>query len=663
NPAISTVPIVNFGYARYRPTAVNITGQYYNFSNIRYAAPPVGHLRWRAPVAPPRDPRSTREYVSDGSLGYICPQAQPQWFTQANTALGNLSAVISPAASSQAENEDCLFLDVIVPIRIFQQRASRKKLAPVLFNIHGGGFFIGEKRALYPPNGLLEAANNDFIYVSINYRKQLGAFGFLSHLQPSSDNVTSPNAGLLDQRFALKWVHKYIHLFGGDPHQVTITGESAGGGSVQYQTTAYGGAKETNLFIRGIAQSPAPCLSDPVYPALGANLFLQNAGVGNLTAARRLSTQVLQQANINAQNATPFNVFYFGPTVDADFIPNILPRSYSQGKYVKTLELVAANNQDETRFLGNQSIETNADFDNWVHINFPSAPSKIQNEIINRIYPPVYDGSSPYATPQERSDLAVREYLISCQTVSIANAYKNQTHNYIFSIAPAIHAQDLAYTYYPNGATPDFYPNIAITLQRYLTNFVLTGDPNKDGLSPWPAFGPNAAALNLTETGISQTTSDSANSRCAFWNQGSYYPSASNGANPTSSWSGHISLKCLFLQACPLAGGALLLDLLYVIWSHAPHTTSTLALRHNFDGPSNRTVEGLFWIAACGEDLTKFLNVEWLGRYEYVTVEYHRTPFVVKIAGRSHSISEMVSTPSPNSSPAAIAPKQRCFNI
>ncbi|KAL8731714.1 MAG: hypothetical protein Q9181_004203 [Wetmoreana brouardii] len=457
----------------------------------------------------------------DGTLLYT-RQGTAEWFAQANTALGNLSAVISPAASSQPESEDCLFLDVIAPIKLFQQRASKKKLAPVLFNIHGGGFFIGEKRALYPPNGLLEASNNDFIYVSINYR--LGAFGFLSHLQPSSDNKTAPNAGLLDQRFALKWVQKYIHLFGGDARQVTITGESAGGGSVQYQTAAYGGAKETNLFIRGIAQSPAPCLSDPIYPAIGANLFLQNAGVSNLTAARKLSTQVLQQANLNAQNATPFNVFYFGPTIDADFVPDILPRSYNGGKYVKELKLIATDNQNEARFLGNQSIKSNADFNNWVHVNFPSAPSSIQNEIINHIYPPVYDASSPYATPQERSDLAVKEYLISCQTVSIAKAYKNQTYNYIFGVAPAIHAQDLAYTYYPNGATPHFYPTVAVTLQNYLTNFVLTGNPNKKGLSPWPIFGQHAAAINFTETGVSQTTSDSANSRCAFWNQGSYYP-------------------------------------------------------------------------------------------------------------------------------------------
>ena len=160
-----TPPIVDLGYSRYMPTAVNVTGQYYNFSNIRYAAAPVGNLRWRAPQDPP-----TNRKVNHGLLGYICPQAPPFWFDQANTALGDLAAVIPPAASSQAENEDCLFLDVTVPIKVFHKRSRTSKLAPVLFNIHGGGFWIGEKRALYPPNGLLEAGKNDFVYVSINYR-------------------------------------------------------------------------------------------------------------------------------------------------------------------------------------------------------------------------------------------------------------------------------------------------------------------------------------------------------------------------------------------------------------------------------------------------------------------------------------------------------------
>lgn len=109
--------------------------------------------------------------MDDGSLGYICPQAPPFWFTQANTALGDLANFIEPGPSSQKESEDCLFLDVIAPIKIFKAGGGKKpKLAPVLVNIHGGGFWIGEKRALYWPGGLLEAGDNGFVYVSMNYR-------------------------------------------------------------------------------------------------------------------------------------------------------------------------------------------------------------------------------------------------------------------------------------------------------------------------------------------------------------------------------------------------------------------------------------------------------------------------------------------------------------
>ena len=163
-------PVVDLGYARYRPTAINQTGQYYNFSNVRYAAAPVGQLRWRAPQEPPVD----RKVINDGSLGYICPQAPPLWFVQAQVALGNLSAVIPPALSFQSQNEDCLFLDVMAPMKLFRKRnQARSKLAPVLVNIHGGGWFIGEKRAIYPPIGLLEAGENGFIYVSIGYRVRL----------------------------------------------------------------------------------------------------------------------------------------------------------------------------------------------------------------------------------------------------------------------------------------------------------------------------------------------------------------------------------------------------------------------------------------------------------------------------------------------------------
>lgn len=346
----------------------------------------------------------------------------------------------------------------------------------------------------------------------------------MSGLQPNSSNQTTPNAGLLDQRFVLQWVQKYIGLFGGDANQVTITGQSAGGGSVLYHTTAYGGTNETNLFTGGIAQSPAPIASDPIYASLGANLFLRSAGVTDIDAARKLPSSVLQAANKAAQNTTPFDVVYFGPVVDKSLIQDIIPRSYSKGSYNKKITMIAGNTQNEARFLGNQSIKASADFDNWVNKTFPSASTSVKNQIINNVYPPTYDGSLPYRNPQERSDLAVKEYLISCNTASIARAYQNNTYNYIFGIPPAIHSQDLAYTYTPNAPTPGFYPEIATDIQGYLAQFALTGNPNRDDLPAWQNYGFNTRALNFTTTGIQKITSDASNSRCGFWNSGSYFP-------------------------------------------------------------------------------------------------------------------------------------------
>ena len=99
---------------------------------------------------------------------------------------------------------------------------------------------------------MAQAAGNGFVTVAIQYR--LGVFGF-----GSSDEIFKkgvPNAGLHDMRFALEWVQKYIDRFGGDPNQVTISGESAGGGAVMLMAMANGGKDGTTLFRRGIADSP-----------------------------------------------------------------------------------------------------------------------------------------------------------------------------------------------------------------------------------------------------------------------------------------------------------------------------------------------------------------------------------------------------------------------
>lgn len=126
------------------------------------------------------------------------------------------------------------------------------KLYPVMFWIHSGEFHCGSSNDL-ESNWPYFAS--DIVFVSFNYRS--GVFGFLASedLRPRHPSNGTGNYGLLDQRFALEWVHTNIQAFGGDPQLVTIWGESSGGTSVAYHLTAYGQAS-TDLFQRAILQSP-----------------------------------------------------------------------------------------------------------------------------------------------------------------------------------------------------------------------------------------------------------------------------------------------------------------------------------------------------------------------------------------------------------------------
>ena len=253
---------------------------------------------------------------------------------------------------------------------------------------------------------------------------------------------------------------------------------------------------------------------------MAANAFLEAANVSSIEAARKLPTEILQRANMHAQQIPPSDVLPLALVVDGDVFLDIPPVAYSKNDFVKNISLIAAYNDNGARFLGNQSISTNADFSDTIKSIFPSAPANVTNHIVNSLYPP---NSPAYSSPQERNDLAIREYLISCNIIAIANAYGIQTWNYHFSIPPAIHAQDLAYTYYPTPATPDFYPSAASALQRYLVHFVLTGTPDPASLLKWPNIGANADGIAITTTGVQPSKLDAANSRRDFWNSGVYF--------------------------------------------------------------------------------------------------------------------------------------------
>ncbi|KAL8825079.1 MAG: hypothetical protein Q9191_004629 [Dirinaria sp. TL-2023a] len=518
-----SLPTVDLGYSLYRATALNESGAYYNFSNIRYAAPPTGDLRFRDPAPPLVD----RTQVFDGTLGHFCPQTPVAWILRAFKNLGPDLSLFATQNTSQTPSEDCLFLDVISPVKVFNNaKGGRRNLAPVLVSIHGGGFFQGSKNA-HNEAGLLQRGDNGFIFVAMNYR--LSAFGFLSGLEESGANVTSPNAGLLDQRAALKWVRTYIHLFGGDRNQVTILGESTGGGSVQYHTTAYGGLEpeENCLFKQAIAQSPNIYIDDPKIKSEAANLFLQAAGATSVDEARKASTEVLQAAIAKAQLSAPFTDLVFAPSVDGAFVPDLPGRLYSEGRYIKSLNVLSAHVANEVpKPLSDPTATTDSDYDNFIKQKFPSASPAVQSYIINQLYPPIYNGSQPYKTPLERITLTIGDLIINCNAYALQRAYKTRgIHSYIFSIPPAVHAQDLAYTFYPDNEKQTIVP-IALDIQQYLVQFIRTGNPNRDGLAPFPAYGNQKAVLNFTTEGVEAAVETAANSRCDYWLRGAYQPKA-----------------------------------------------------------------------------------------------------------------------------------------
>lgn len=138
----------------------NQNNVYYNFSNIRYAAPPLGNLRFAAPAAPLNN-RSAG--IQTGAYGNICPQAFAGW------QIGALA--LNPGANN--ENEDCLFLDVVVPKLVFDNK-TRIKLVPVIIWLYGGGYTLGSKYSAGNPTGLLDQSldlqSKGQIWIGFNYR-------------------------------------------------------------------------------------------------------------------------------------------------------------------------------------------------------------------------------------------------------------------------------------------------------------------------------------------------------------------------------------------------------------------------------------------------------------------------------------------------------------
>ena len=284
------------------------SGSVNEFLGIPYAAPPVGALRWQPP-----QPAANWPGVRDATqFAPHCPQPA--------TPFGQASM-----------SEDCLFLNVFTPSR--QQAGARH---PVMVWIHGGALVSGESND-YDPAALVA---DGVTVVTINYR--LGALGFLAHPALADANGQSGDYGLMDQQAALRWVQRNIASFGGNPHNVTIFGESAGGLSTLSQVAS---PQARGLFERAIVESGSYNLTQASLASAEAagQVFAVKAGCARQTAACLRSLPV--SAILADQDAAGYT-----PNINSEVLPETLGTAFATGNFNR-VPIINGTNRDEWRLF------------------------------------------------------------------------------------------------------------------------------------------------------------------------------------------------------------------------------------------------------------------------------------------------------------------------
>ncbi len=303
-------------------------GSVRRWRSIPYAAAPRGDLRWRAPVpAPPW----TGVYDAREFRFASC---QPRW-----------GAGLAPG-KFQPRSEDCLTLNVVAPAD------PSDRLRPVVVFVHGGGYLLGTS-ALELYSGVNLVARGDVVYVAMNYR--LGPLGYLDMSVFSTDRrPIDSNLGVRDQIAALQWVQRNIAAFGGDPSNVTIFGESAGGNAV---TTLMVTPTAKPLFHRAIAQSsPAHWIHDREDSARWAHDYVDVLGATPDTAIRALTSatpKALGQGMIGLykrlSGVTPGH-FPLEPVIDEDLIPKWPIHAFRDGTANRVPLIIGTNRREGNLF-------------------------------------------------------------------------------------------------------------------------------------------------------------------------------------------------------------------------------------------------------------------------------------------------------------------------
>ncbi|KAJ5121216.1 CAZyme family CE10 [Penicillium bovifimosum] len=476
---VSASAVVDLGYTSYegRTLSNGVT----QWLGMRFAAPPVGNLRFAAP----QDPLSVGEIQQATQHGSICIP----------TAGSEGQAV--PAGTS----EDCLFLDVFAPT----SAVGSKKL-PVFFWIQGGGF-AANTNANYNGSGLIEASGNNMVVVTFNYR--VGPYGFLAG--DEVEKGASLNNGLKDQRKALKWVQRHISKFGGDPNHVVIGGDSAGAASITLMLSAYGGRDE-GLFVAAAAESQSFGTMLNVTESQFAYDALVSAtacgGNNTLACLRNLDVNALQRKNVNRPypGGKGKPLYLYGPTIDEDLVPDHTLALFHEGKFIKVPVIFGDDTNEGTIFVP-KNVASVADADTFIQKQFPfmtqSQMNKINSMYLTANQTETFPGAGAYWRP---ASTAYGEIRYICPGIDMSSVYAAAgvpSWNYHFAVQdPADEASGMGVTHTvevstiwgpsnTGGAPASYYnTNAAIipVMQAYWASFIVHLDPNVKRLASSPRW-------------------------------------------------------------------------------------------------------------------------------------------------------------------------------
>ncbi len=438
-----------------------------SFKGIPYAAPPVGPLRWHAPMP------ATRWAATRDATGYgnDCMQAR---------FAGDIANTTLPMS------EDCLFLNVWTP-----QPRLGAKLAVMVY-IHGGGFSGGTGSSAILDGGRLAARG--VVVVTLNYR--LGRLGFFATpaLTREAGSGATGNWGLMDQIAALQWVRRNIAGFGGDPANVTIFGESAGGESVDRLMVS---PAAKGLFVKAIAASGGGRDSWPGLATAEAKgvAFATAQGVAgdDLTALRALPADKVQ-GGINLLNGD--EAHYSGPMTDGRIVTGNTDRLLAAGK-AKGIRYIVGSNSDELGFIPAGFLG-----------GFVAKATEALGPGVDAVHA-AYGSPAAY-TRNIPSDFTFTEPALALASRQSASA---PTWLYRFgyvveskraTLSGASHASDVPFQFdnllIADPKTTPADMAVAKLVADYWVSFAKTGDPNAAGLPSWPRFAGKAAPMVLIGT-------------------------------------------------------------------------------------------------------------------------------------------------------------------